>query len=123
MKKYCKKMGIGLVLALLSMFSISLIAPAMAEDKVIKMSTTTSTENSGLLDVVLPELNLKELPETEFEKDGLIDREKLFSIKGRRRLTQMRLAKTWDIKDYPCPAGGCLLTDPQFALRLRFSEI
>jgi tungstate transport system substrate-binding protein len=30
-----------------------------AADKVIKMSTTTSTENSGLLDVLLP----------EFEKD------------------------------------------------------
>ena len=27
-----------------------------AEDKVLKMSTTTSTENSGLLDVLLPEL-------------------------------------------------------------------
>lgn len=28
---------------------------AMAEDKVLKMSTTTSTESSGLLDVLLPE--------------------------------------------------------------------
>lgn len=30
-------------------------APAQAEDKVLKMSTTTSTESSGLLDVLLPE--------------------------------------------------------------------
>ena len=28
---------------------------AMAEDKVLTMSTTTSTESSGLLDVLLPE--------------------------------------------------------------------
>jgi len=31
-------------------------SPVAAADKVIKMSTTTSTENSGLLDVLLPEL-------------------------------------------------------------------
>ena len=31
-------------------------SPVTAADKVIKMSTTTSTENSGLLDVLLPEL-------------------------------------------------------------------
>jgi len=31
-------------------------SPVDAADKVIKMSTTTSTENSGLLDVLLPEL-------------------------------------------------------------------
>jgi tungstate transport system substrate-binding protein len=30
-------------------------APAQAEDKVLKMSTTTSTESSGLLEVLLPE--------------------------------------------------------------------
>ncbi|MDD5204807.1 MAG: substrate-binding domain-containing protein [Desulfobacterales bacterium] len=36
---------------------------AVAEDKVIKMSTTTSTENSGLLNVLLP----------EFKKDTGID--------------------------------------------------
>lgn len=34
----------------------SMISPAAAEDKVLKMSTTTSTLASGLLDVLLPEL-------------------------------------------------------------------
>jgi hypothetical protein len=28
------------------------------------------------------------------------------------------LAKKWGIENYPTPAGGCLLTDPQYALRL-----
>ena len=32
------------------------LSPVNGDDKVIKMSTTTSTENSGLLDVLLPEL-------------------------------------------------------------------
>ena len=34
-------------------------------------------------------------------------------------MPQMDLAKKWGINDYPCPSGGCLLTDPRFADRLR----
>jgi tRNA-specific 2-thiouridylase len=29
------------------------------------------------------------------------------------------LADHYGIRDYPCPAGGCLLTDPGFAKRIR----
>jgi len=29
------------------------------------------------------------------------------------------LADHYGIRDYPCPAGGCLLTDPAFAKRIR----
>ena len=31
----------------------------------------------------------------------------------------MALAKKWKIKDYPTPAGGCLLTDIQFGGRFK----
>ena len=31
----------------------------------------------------------------------------------------MRLADEMGILDYPCPSGGCLLTDPQYARRLK----
>ncbi|MCP4666213.1 MAG: solute-binding protein, partial [Deltaproteobacteria bacterium] len=34
--------------------ALSLAGGSMAAEKIIKMSTTTSTENSGLLDVLLP---------------------------------------------------------------------
>jgi tungstate transport system substrate-binding protein len=34
---------------------LAIWVPAQAEDKVLKMSTTTSTESSGLLDILLPE--------------------------------------------------------------------
>lgn len=37
-----------------------LVAPAMAADKVLKMSTTTSTQSSGLLDILLPEFTKDE---------------------------------------------------------------
>jgi len=74
---------------------------------------------AGLEGKILRPLSAKLLPETEFEKSGHVDREKLHSIRGRRRLPQMHLAKEWGIKDYPCPSGGCLLTDPRFAQRLK----
>jgi len=31
----------------------------------------------------------------------------------------MSLAKKWGIKEYPSPAGGCILTDLQFGERLK----
>ena len=48
------KKAIGCILTLVF---LSFLTPGFlfAEEKVIKMSTTTSTENSGLLDVLLPE--------------------------------------------------------------------
>ena len=74
---------------------------------------------SGMEGKILRPLSAKLLPETEFEKSGQVDREKLHSIQGRRRLPQMGLAKKLGIKDYPCPSGGCLLTDPRFAEKLK----
>jgi len=68
---------------------------------------------------ILRPLSGKLLPETELEKTGQVDRDMLHSIKGRRRIPQMQLAEELEIRDYPCPSGGCLLTDPQYAERLR----
>ena len=44
------------VLALVMMGILGVLTISGAEDKIIKMSTTTSTQASGLLDVLLPEL-------------------------------------------------------------------
>lgn len=74
---------------------------------------------AGLEGRVLRPLSAKLLPESELEKDGAVDRDGLYSIRGRRRLPQMRLAEELGIRDYPCPSGGCLLTDPNFSKRLR----
>ena len=68
---------------------------------------------------VLRPLSAKLLPETEPEKNGYVNSEKLHAIKGRRRTPQMTLAKELGIVEYPNPAGGCLLTEPRFADRLR----
>ena len=71
--------------------------------------------------LVLRPLSAKLLDVTIPENEHWIDREKLLSIQGRRRLPQIELADKFGIKDYPCPAGGCKLTDPSFAKRLRES--
>ena len=74
---------------------------------------------AGLEGRILRPLSAKLLPETDVEREGVVDRESLHAIRGRRRLPQMELAKELGVCDYPCPSGGCLLTDPQFARRLR----
>ncbi len=74
---------------------------------------------SGLRGLILRPLSARLLPETVPEREGLVDREKLLAISGRSRKPQMELAGTLGVRDYPCPAGGCQLTNPQFARRLR----
>jgi tRNA-specific 2-thiouridylase len=84
-----------------------------------KHALNSIEKRAGLKGKILRPLSAKLLKETEAEQKGIIDREQLYSIQGRRRLPQMDLAKQWGIKDYPCPSGGCLLTDPCFADRLK----
>jgi tRNA U34 2-thiouridine synthase MnmA/TrmU len=76
-------------------------------------------KEAGLEGFVLRPLCAKFLPVTIPEKEAWVDREKLLSIQGRSRKPQIRLADHFGIRDYPCPAGGCLLTDPGFARRIR----
>lgn len=76
-------------------------------------------KESGLDGLVLRPLSAKLLPETIPEKKGWVDRNKLLAFSGRSRKMQFNLANTLDIKDYACPAGGCLLTDPEFTRRIK----
>ena len=73
---------------------------------------------SGTRDLILRPLSARHFPPTRVEREGLVDREKLLGIQGRSRKEQIRLAEELGVSDYPCPAGGCLLTDPEFAGRL-----
>lgn len=75
--------------------------------------------DSGLKGLILRPLSARLLESTIPEKEGLVDRERLLTIQGRSRKPQMQLADQFGINDYPCPAGGCLLTDPGFANRMR----
>ena len=74
---------------------------------------------SGTRELLLRPLSAQLLPPSRAEKEGLIDRERLFDFSGRGRKPQMALAAELGIDDYPNPAGGCLLTDPGYGQRVR----
>ena len=76
-------------------------------------------KRSGCEGIILRPLSAKALPATVPETDGLVDREQLLAVTGRGRKTQLALAHELGLKGYSPPAGGCLLTDPGFARRLR----
>lgn len=76
-------------------------------------------KESGLTGLILRPLSAKFFEPTLAEKAGIIDRNALLDIEGRRRIKQIALAKELGINDYPCPAGGCLLTDKCFSARLK----
>jgi hypothetical protein len=68
---------------------------------------------------ILRPLCAQHFPPTVPEEMGIVDRAKLLAFSGRSRKPQIELAEKLGVKDYPCPAGGCLLTDPVIAARLR----
>jgi tRNA U34 2-thiouridine synthase MnmA/TrmU len=76
-------------------------------------------KEAGLEGSILRPLSAKFLPASIPEKEGWVDRERLLNIQGRSRKPQIKLADHFGIQDYPCPAGGCLLTDPGFSKRMR----
>lgn len=87
------------------------------------------SQNSNALHVIEKETNMEGkvirplsaqlLPKTDAETKGLVDRSKLGSIQGRSRKGQLQLADRYGISNPPNSAGGCLLTDPHFAKRIR----
>jgi tRNA U34 2-thiouridine synthase MnmA/TrmU len=74
-------------------------------------------KESGLKGKLLRPLSAKLLPETDAEKKGLIDRNKLLDIQGRQRKVQIELAKKYKIT-YPSPGGGCLLCEKEYVKKL-----
>ena len=76
-------------------------------------------KEADLNGLILRPLSAKILEPTIPEKSGWVDRDKFLDIAGRGRKPQFQLAVDFSIKDYPCPAGGCLLTDPGFAKKAK----
>jgi tRNA-specific 2-thiouridylase len=80
--------------------------------------------DSGTEGVLLRPLCAKNLKPTRAELQGIVDRERLLDFSGRSRKPQMRLAEQLGLRYYPSPGGGCILTDPIMASRIKkyFSE-
>lgn len=74
--------------------------------------------DSASRDILLRPLCAKLLPETEPERQGLVDRSRLLDFSGRGRSRQIALAAEFGITDFPSPAGGCILADPILSRRI-----
>lgn len=70
-------------------------------------------------DHLLRPLSAKLLPETKMEREGVVDRHRLLDLEGRSRRRQLSLAKGYGLTEFAAPAGGCLLTDRGYSVRLR----
>ncbi|HEY3277944.1 MAG TPA: hypothetical protein VGJ94_15100 [Syntrophorhabdaceae bacterium] len=76
-------------------------------------------KESGLEGLILRPLSAKHFPPTMPEIEGIVDREKLYDIAGRGRKTQYELVDARSLKEFSCPGGGCLLTEPGFVGKLK----
>ena len=75
---------------------------------------------SGAEDLLLRPLCARHLPASKPEREGWINREKLYGFNGRSRKPQLALAAQWGIEEYAQPAGGCcFLTDAHYTDKLK----
>lgn len=75
-------------------------------------------KESKLKGKILRPLSAKVLEKTDYEKENPEIEKIFYEINGRQRKTQIELAKKFKI-DYPTPAGGCLLCEPEFCKKVR----
>ena len=75
---------------------------------------------SGFGGYIVRPLSAQCLDATVPEREGWLDRSQLLAITGRSRKIQFNFAKNEGITDFPIPAGGCLLADPNYARRIKY---
>ncbi|WP_455207823.1 hypothetical protein [Kaarinaea lacus] len=76
-------------------------------------------KESGAGDLLVRPLCAKKLPPTLPEREGWLDRDKLYDFSGRGRKPQIALAEKYGITNYAQPAGGCcFLTDESYSKKL-----
>lgn len=78
-----------------------------------------NVEDREAVELLLRPLCAKLFEPTIPEKEGWVDREKLYDWSGRSRTPQFKLAEELQIGDFPDPAGGCLLTDKGFCIKMQ----
>jgi tRNA-specific 2-thiouridylase len=80
---------------------------------------------SGLKGLIVRPLSAKCLPCTVPELEGILDRDRFLSLYGKNRRPQFELAAELGLTEYSTPAGGCPLTNREFAIKARtlFSSV
>ncbi|MBI3617476.1 MAG: hypothetical protein HY210_04570, partial [Candidatus Omnitrophica bacterium] len=85
----------------------------------MRHSMKSIEKGAGLEGRLLRPLSAHLLEPTIPETEGLIDRNRLLGLSGRSRKDQIDMAGALNITAYNQPAGGCLLTDKNFAARMK----
>ena len=83
-----------------------------------KKDLAVISHHSGAEDLLLRPLSAQLLPPTKPEREGWVDREKLYGFHGRSRKPLIELAKRLGVEDIPSPSTGCALTEPQFSRKV-----
>lgn len=79
----------------------------------------TIEKEADLVGLIVRPLSAKLLEPSLPEKEGVVDREKLYDIAGRSRAGLLKLAKEFGIENPPQPSTGCALTEPEFAKKVK----
>ena len=84
-----------------------------------KQTMPLIARESQAMDRLLRPLSALHLEPTLPEREGWVDREKLYGFHGRNRTPQIELAKHFGFEDYAQPAGGCcFLTNEHYSKKL-----
>ena len=78
----------------------------------------TISYHSDLEDLLLRPLSAKLLQPTKPEREGWVDRSKLYGFSGRSRKALIQLGKDLDLPYIPDPSTGCALTEIQFGRKV-----
>lgn len=85
----------------------------------LKRNMPVVAAESGAEDLLLRPLCAKNLPLTKPEREGWVDRDRLYDFHGRNRKPQIALAQQFGFEGYAMPAGGCcFLTDENYSKKL-----
>ncbi len=77
-------------------------------------------KESGIDDRLLRPLCAQQLAPTLPEREGWVDRERLYNFHGRNRKPQIQLADDFGFKEFAQPAGGCcFLTNEHYSKKLQ----
>lgn len=79
----------------------------------------TIERDAELEGLIVRPLSARLLEPTLPEKEGIVDREKLYGIQGRSRARLLELAREFGITNPPQPSTGCALTEPGFSKKVR----
>lgn len=86
----------------------------------MKGALRTIERETGLEDRLLRPLSARLLQPTKVEREGRVDRTRLYDICGRSRKRQIELAREYGLTTHMQPAGGCcFLTDEAYSRKFK----